>query len=433
MASSRVWSSVLMLALGVSMVASAQAQTLGGIGVTVGTNLQRREGRDQGLKLESITYADCIAGGADPAQWDYLEVPLTYSQSQGRKLQVWAGTDARCADDADRAIAGEGICWQVFTGDPVRELRLPVRRLLPGAGDATTPAICETAQQDQLTLFFMLVRGTSSDDTTVAQLEMDYDLIGPSAPTGVAVNAGEERLTLKWSSSDDESDRYEVFCEEALAPGTGGSGGSPTSTGGTAGTDSGGTAGTDGGGTAGASDGGTAATAGASGGNEAGGGAGTDSGAGADSQAAAGTSGGGTSGGTAGSTASGGSGGRSNNACGAATLRPGQRPPAALRRGRTSGGPGQGSTGSATGLKNFVRYACGVAALDESSNVGPLSELRCETPIEVTDYFEAYRRAGGTAGGGYCSFGQQPSGSWSLLGVAGLALAARRIRRGRSL
>jgi hypothetical protein len=117
-----------MLAVGVSVVASAQAQTLGGIGVTVGPTVQRREGRDQGLDLETITYADCVAGGTDPALWDYLEVPLTYSQSQGRKLQVWAGTDARCADDVDRAIAGEGICWEVFNGDPVRELRLPVRR-----------------------------------------------------------------------------------------------------------------------------------------------------------------------------------------------------------------------------------------------------------------------------------------------------------------
>jgi hypothetical protein len=288
----------------------------------------------------------------------------------------------------------------------------------------------------------MLVRGTSSDDTTVGQLEMNYDLVGPSAPTGVRVNAGEERLTLKWSSSDSETDRYEVFCEEALE-GSAANGGSSGTTGGTAATDggnaavagNGGTAGTDTGGTAGTDTGGTAAVAGNGGDAEAGADgqtAGGTSGAtgGGGTSGSANTSGGGTAGATGGTTASGGSGGRNNtNACSAATLRPGARPPAALRRGRTSSGAGQGTTGSATGLKNFVRYACGVAALDESSNVGVLSELRCETPIEVTDYFEAYRRAGGTAGGGYCSFGQQPSGSWSLLGLAGLALAARRFRR----
>jgi hypothetical protein len=83
----------------------------------------------------------------------------------------------------------------------------------------------------------------------------------------------------------------------------------------------------------------------------------------------------------------------------------------------------------AGGLTNGVRYALGVASVDEFYNSGNLSSLDCATPEPVTGFYEAYRAAGGEAGGGYCALGASPSrvlaGGVSLVA---LGLILRRLR-----
>jgi hypothetical protein len=62
--------------------------------------------------------------------------------------------------------------------------------------------------------------------------------------------------------------------------------------------------------------------------------------------------------------------------------------------------------------------------------VGVLSSTRCATPVEVTDFFEAYKDAGGKGGGGFfCSVGQGRTPSGACLGLLLVATAAQVLRR----
>lgn len=56
------------------------------------------------------------------------------------------------------------------------------------------------------------------------------------------------------------------------------------------------------------------------------------------------------------------------------------------------------------GLENGGSYAFGVVAYDDFQNPSLVSSIACESPRPVEDFYEAYRGAGGSAGGGFCTF-----------------------------
>ena len=87
------------------------------------------------------------------------------------------------------------------------------------------------------------------------------------------------------------------------------------------------------------------------------------------------------------------------------------------------------SRGNATGLIDNVPYNVAVAATDTYRNTGIISAPACAIPQPVTGFFEAYRNAGGEAGGGFCSFSlrRQPLPLIVLLGL-GTCLVLRRRR-----
>lgn len=114
-----------------------------------------------------------------------------------------------------------------------------------------------------------------------------------------------------------------------------------------------------------------------------------------------------------------------STSCGSSALVPGEPPPSEDFFCGSSGP--QAKSVDATGLTNFVPHNIAVAAVDEIGNVGPLSPLTCATPKPVTGFFEAYRAAGGQAGGGFCTFSRRPSTGAGLL--AALALAGLLHRR----
>jgi len=96
---------------------------------------------------------------------------------------------------------------------------------------------------------------------------------------------------------------------------------------------------------------------------------------------------------------------------------------------RCGSGQKTSQTANATGLINNVPYNVAVAAVDIYENVGPLSQLACEVPQPITGFYKAYRDAGGTAGGGFCSFStkREPLILIALFGLAfGLVLRRRR-------
>ena len=85
---------------------------------------------------------------------------------------------------------------------------------------------------------------------------------------------------------------------------------------------------------------------------------------------------------------------------------------------------------TASNLVNMVPYSVAVASTDTYRNVGTVSTpAACAIPQPVTGFFEAYRGAGGEAGGGFCSFSRhgRPVLLVTVLGL-GLCLVLRRRR-----
>ena len=77
-------------------------------------------------------------------------------------------------------------------------------------------------------------------------------------------------------------------------------------------------------------------------------------------------------------------------------------------------------TANASGLIDGVPYHVGVAAVDTYYNVGVLSNIACGVPQPINGFYKNYRAAGGTAGGGFCSFSMKRE---ATVGIAFLALA----------
>lgn len=93
-----------------------------------------------------------------------------------------------------------------------------------------------------------------------------------------------------------------------------------------------------------------------------------------------------------------------------------------------------GETAETDHLENFVPYHVGIVAHDKFKNYGVVSNVACAIPEPVTDFYEAYRAAGGKAGGGFCSIGTGRSHALTALVLAGALglLARRQARRRRS-
>lgn len=115
--------------------------------------------------------------------------------------------------------------------------------------------------------------------------------------------------------------------------------------------------------------------------------------------------------------------------CSAAALKPGMAPDEKLACGSV-GATGTDMAQTSSSLENGVAYAVAVASEDNVGNVGVLSEMACSTPKEVTGFYEAYRAAGGEAGGGFCTFGPARRGAIPLAvaTLLGLLVLARRRR-----
>jgi hypothetical protein len=85
------------------------------------------------------------------------------------------------------------------------------------------------------------------------------------------------------------------------------------------------------------------------------------------------------------------------------------------------------------GLKNDTPYNIAVATLDAYGNVGPLSNVACQTPQEISDFWDEYKKAGGKAGGSFCALeaaglpAETAVFGFSIVGAA-LVLAKRRRR-----
>jgi hypothetical protein len=384
------------------------------------------EGREDRL-AKQINREDCVNNNT-------LDIGYTYSGAQGYVFELWAG--AGCDQAGARTGSGSvRTCVQVGTASlSNRAVEVKAADLVKDISVTTFPADTATACNpttavsgfENRVLFLVIYDPSSMAAVATAQWQYSFDIVGPAAPTSVTASPGDTTVITSFTgTTDTDAQKYEFFCAPALGI---------TPTAGSAGMDAGGTAGAAG--TAGA--GGSAGIAGTdTGGATTAGTAGTDTG-GVTTAGTAGTDTGGVSGsagiaGTAGTSGTAGTAGGPavNPDCMATALTPGVAPGTGAMACGTIGS--QGSNGGETDpdLTNGIVWAVGVASVDQAGNVGPLSNLACTVPKDTVGFYEAYRKAGGEAGGGFCTFSPGVHGTLaSLLDFLGLgAIAAWRRRR----
>lgn len=81
------------------------------------------------------------------------------------------------------------------------------------------------------------------------------------------------------------------------------------------------------------------------------------------------------------------------------------------------------------GVTEGVNYYVAVVSVDSVGNESVLSDVLTAITAPTTDFFEAYRDAGGVEEGGYCAAAPRSAGLGSIL-LIGAALVASRRRRG---
>ena len=399
-----------------SLGSAALAQTITIVGGTenptrnVDTD-SREDNRDD------ISYGDCLAN--DAFHFD-LQLRGDFS---GYQLQVWAGSSASCTD-YDTRHGDAPTCWLVYEGRPSSEnleVTVRVRDIVAhntpdddpnGPGSGTEDDCNGASDGESVSLTFMLVQsGGEMVEGSSTSWSTQFDLSGPSAPTGLSVGVAEGRLRLDWEIPSTISDvrGYRFYCVPVepglLDEGAAGAVPAAGSTGGS---------------------GATTAASGAAGQLVSAGAAGAASSAGMVGAAASG------SGARAEGAAQAGSSSEDqpsiDRECPNPVLFSGETPPSGYGCGSAPESSNSGYTNE--DLTNNQEYAVAIAAYDDLGNVGPLSQVVCETPQIVDDFYEVYRREGGDGGGGFCSIGADPAPRIALLfGVSLLALYVRRRQR----
>jgi MYXO-CTERM domain-containing protein len=251
---------------------------------------------------------------------------------------------------------------------------------LPADCDKAALAVPSGGVGITLSVFVYSGLTTGTPTYTDSWDQFGFDLIGPNPPATVTMGIADSELHLHWSSVLD-SDRagFNIYCEPAGAPID-----------------------------AGVSDSGVQiATGGAATGG-----------------AASGTGGDLGTGGTTSTLDA----GVENLNCPSANIQQGLPPSVGISP------KGSASTITATdayahGVSNGTSYACAISVTDVMQNDGPLSTVVCGTPKPVDDFYTSYRKAGGKAGGGFCSIRKPGVGVGPMIALASLAMLALRRRR----
>jgi MYXO-CTERM domain-containing protein len=349
----------------------------------------------------------------------------------GRQLEVWvtdsSSLDCTLADD--RSASAPTHCNLVFTEPNPKttggSLTIPSADIAHAISTVTS-GTCEDTNSDTLPralqIAFLLKSGANDDvDGSNAAIftEAKIDMLGPPAPTDLASAPGEGAISLNFTpATTTDIEGYYVYCDppadkDSGAGGAGGAGGASDAScpSGTSSVTSSASTSTS------ASSSAVSTTA-------------------ASSSSASSSS---TASSSTGSTTSVGSGegGATASSSTASTAASGaaECPETALVQGQVPNcayicGEGTGSTATARNLANGTNYSVAVAAFDSVGNVGKLSNVVCDSPIPVDDFFDLYRDAGGKGGNCACS----TSARGDVLGAglfafAGLA-ALRRRKRG---
>ena len=370
--------------------------------------------RPQTLSPEGVNLQDCIDD-------QKIRFTLQLGGFEARAvIEAWASIGQDCKAQTARG-GGVQTCWKVFDSaiplSPVTDVDIPVRKIMSGAPpnkaaetDASE-AVCGRVDLANIAVHFLYFAPgdpvTAQSEKTIA---VTVDTVGPLPPSGIQALPGDTRIKVSWANISGgagdaaatggltELTGVKVYCDVAGAAADTDAG---TTTGAEpecrdepvdAGFDFDADAAIDGGTVEVCEDAGTTTP---------------------DPPPAA--------------------------ECSSANFRredgepifPTKEFDAKYKCGEVTGNTGSQAIAQSMGsvpLTNGTRYAVAVAATDRFGNVGLLSDVVCETPELTTDFWDEYRKAGGSAGGCAASGSDVPVGSMTAM-ILGAALAVSAVRR----
>lgn len=374
---------------------------------------------DPTLKL-TLTRGDCLD---DKLTYKFALTVTGYVV--GWQLEAWAGRNG--SDCAGEFTGSDNLktCWKlgnltvtnmVATAEYTSSQILGVDpQALYGGSKRILTACDDTTNKDkgrqQFNVYFFI---TYSNAVQCKQTQvMYYSLWGPDAPEITSVNSADSALEVEWKSivaSLTTNVNYEFYCSKNEDPGgcksskleavgvvpessaAAGAGGASSVGGSSAGSSSAGN-----GGTAGSlSSGGTTASQSTS--AEAG-----------DAGASAGSAGS-SSAGAAGDVTLASNGGDTSTSIDSPSMAGAAGATNAPTLGSYLCGVVEGKANtsgftepSIMALHNDTSYAITMGVRDTYGNLGTLAPYQCKTPRQVDTFFEAYNKAGGEAGGGFCN------------------------------
>jgi hypothetical protein len=352
-----------------------------------------------------INRAECVSA-------DVITFPMILTDYGGTQLEVWAGEGTGDCTSREARTTTNATCWCLWRGIPgtnVPNVSIPVQNIAAKRKPPTYDLSVGTAEDckstttaaQSITLYFMLI--ASLDNQGGEAWNTSLDLNGPNAPAGLSVGVGSTLLRANWlQNSDTDVASYRFFCDpppgvmadadNTFGPGPRVEAGNPV----------------------------VPICPDAS--------ADVEDAEAPDVDPACTDAAGGTGG-------SGGSGGTSTG-CGTTVLARDLIPdPDFAAKYACGTNAGKASTSALiTDLINGQPTNVAIAAVDASGNAGPLSDIVCGVPEPVDGFDEVYRRAGGSAGDGFCAISSYPGrrggmllASFQLLAL--VALIRRRIAR----
>jgi hypothetical protein len=412
--------------------------------------------RAQNLNPEGINFADCEQN----LRMDFTLVLSGFSAIDDALVEVWAGT-VDCTQPINRVL-DEGVahpCWQVAepygpvtaTASQTITKSIYARDVLryeqppsdPTALQTYSPSFNSAAQGESachvqptdaavpLGIYFVAVDSNGNTLGTAYEYSLTADLVAPPPPSVSALQPGDTLLTVDWTSpgSDPDITGFAVYSDPPSSTST-------TASGCGCGQAPGSAASSYVAQEAGAEDSGSVSVCEDAGTTSLDGAAGTTKCSPVNQ------------GGSSGST-----GCASENLEGHSFVMGGTTTPAVADAG-DAGDSGVALAGAGiseinptylageidsntatsqqlTGLTNGTKYKVGVASLDGSGNVGPLSPLVCGTAGAVNDFWQNYKDDGGSSGGCALDAAGANLGVGSVFGLGLLASAAALVRRRR--
>ena len=396
----------------VCMSASSRAVLAASVGMINDYNVTRTVAlRTDPTSRLLISRSDCLAN-------DVLSFAITVADYAGTNFEVWAGEGTSDCRDRVARTTTTATCWRVYQGTPASNTpTIPIRvqdiaaKKIPESINAGGPDDCTSktggSAPEGITLWFMFIQ--SLDNVGGASWATKLDLLGPNPPTGISLGVESTALKVSWAQdTDPDVSGYYLYCDPP--PGTAPS----TSTVFDAGPGNG-------------SGGASAASCPDATTNTVVDDASDDAADAEDAGAEACVPG----------TTTSDAGGTTGGICNTSHFTPNQSPDLGVAAYKC-GEAGKTETSTTVGnLTNGVTTTVAIAAIDAVLNVGPLSNVQCETPQFVNGFDEIYRQAGGTAGGGFCSLSAQlgrRSGSayWGVFAAVLVAWGCRRRSRSAS-